>query len=131
MRQLLLALTLAFTAAPALAAWDPAAFSKEETLEFRTVEPDSGEHWSTVWLVVIDGQVYMRLGSRAADRLEANTTKPKVSIRIAGQSFENVTAESAPDMAEAVNKAMHEKYWSDVFVQYFSHPLTVRLIPAP
>ncbi|MDX2166952.1 MAG: hypothetical protein SF182_07815 [Deltaproteobacteria bacterium] len=131
MRQLLLALTVAFAAAPALADWDPAAFSKEETLEFRTTAPGESEHWSTVWLVVIDGQVYMRLGSRAAGRVESNTTKPTLAIRIGGQTFEKVTAEPAPDMAEAVAKAMHEKYWSDVFIQYFDHPLTLRLVPAP
>jgi hypothetical protein len=131
MRQLLLALTLAFTAAPARADWDPAAFSKEETLEFRTTEAGESAHWSTVWMVVIDGQVYLRLGTRAADRLEANTTKPKVAIRVADQTFENVAAEPASDMADAVAKAMHEKYWSDVFVQHFNHPLTVRLVPAP
>lgn len=131
MRQLLLALSVFFVTTPALAQWDPAAFSKEETLEFRTTAPGDSEHWSTVWLVVIDGQVYIRLGSRAADRMETNTTKPTVAVRIAGQTFENVTAESAPDMADAVAKAMHEKYWSDVFVQYFDHPLTARLVPAP
>ena len=131
MRHLLLALSLAFVAAPVLADWDPAAFSKEETLEFRTDEPGEGEHWSTVWLVVLDGQVYIRLGSKAASRVEASTLKPKLPIRIAGQTFDNVTAEPAADQAAAVAKAMHEKYWSDVFVQYFSHPLTLRLVPAP
>ncbi len=130
MRQLLLALSLAFVATPAVAAWDPAAFSKEETLEFLTNDPAEGEHWSTVWLVVVDGQVYLRLGSRAAGRFEASSTKPKMNIRIAGQTFEGVTAEAAPDQTAAVNAAMHEKYWSDVFVQYFSHPLTVKLVPA-
>ena len=50
-------------------------------------------------------------------------------MRIAGQTFDKVKAESVPDMAEPVAKAMGEKYWSDVFVHYFSHPLTVRLTP--
>jgi len=115
---------------PALAAWDPQAFTKEQTLEFLTVEPGGGEHWSTVWLVVIDGQLYTRLGGRAAGRIEANTTKPLVKLRIAGQEFANVTAEATPDQAAAVAAALHEKYWSDVFVQYFNHPLTMRLVPA-
>ena len=34
-------------------------------------------------------------------------------------------------MAEPVGKAMGEKYWSDVFVRHFSHPLTMRLTPEP
>jgi len=118
-------------AAPAHAAWDPAAFSKENTLEFLTVGPEEGEHWSTVWLVVIDGQVYIRLGSRAADRMTQNTTKPDVKLRIAGQQFDRVKAESAPDMAPAVANAMGDKYWSDVLVKYFNHPLTMRLTPEP
>jgi hypothetical protein len=121
---------LVSAAIAALAAWDPQAFSKEDTLEFLTVGPEEGEHWSTVWLVVIDGQVYVRLGSRAAERMNANTTKPDVKLRIAGQQFDGVKAEAAPDMVEPVAKAMADKYWSDVFVRYFDHPLTMRLTPA-
>jgi hypothetical protein len=32
-------------------------------------------------------------------------------------------------MADRVAVAMGEKYWSDVFVHYFPHPLTMRLEP--
>jgi hypothetical protein len=129
MRRLALAIAaLSLTAAVARAEWTPQAFSSENTLEFLTVE-DGVEHWSTVWLVVIDGQVYIRLGSRAAGRIEGNATKPYVKIRIAGQTFDKVKAESAPDMVEPVAKAMGDKYWSDVFVHHFSHPLTMRLTP--
>ena len=116
---------------PALAAWDPAAISTENTLEFMTVGPSEGEHWSTVWLVVIDGQVYIRLGSRAADRMEQNTTKPYVKLRVAGQQFDKVKAEPVPDMAGPVAQAIGEKYWSDFLVRHFNHPLTMRLTPAP
>ena len=131
MRRLVLVLiALTLTAAAAKADWTPQTFSSENTLEFLTVE-DGVEHWSTVWLVVIDGQVYIRLGSRAAGRIEANATKPDVKVRIAGQTFDKVKAEAVPDMAEPVGKAMGEKYWSDVFVRHFSHPLTMRLTPEP
>ena len=76
MRPLALALVaLTLTAAVARADWNAQAFSGEQTLEFLTVE-DGSEHWSTVWLVVIDGQVYIRLGSRAAGRMEGNATAP-------------------------------------------------------
>jgi len=118
-----------FVAAPALAAWDPQAFSKETTLEFLTVGPEEGQHWSTVWLVVIDGQVYIRLGTRAAERMTKNTTAPIVKVRIAGQEFDRVKAEAAPDMVEPVGKAMGEKYWSDWLIRHFNHPLTMRLTP--
>ncbi len=50
------------------AEWDPNAFRTERTLEFLTIGPDEGEHWSTVWLVVIDGQLYVRLGTTAVNR---------------------------------------------------------------
>lgn len=123
-------LVLPMLTAPVLAAaWDPQAFSKQDTLEYLTVGPEEGEHWSTVWLVVIDGQVYIRLGSRAAERMEKNTTKPLVKVRIAGQEFDQIKAEPAPDMVEPVAKAMGEKYTSDVLVKYFNHPLTMRLAP--
>ena len=129
MRRLALVIAaLTLTAAVVRAEWNPQTFSSENTLEFLTVE-DGVEHWSTVWLVVIDGQVYIRLGSRAAGRIEGNATKPYVKIRIAGQTFDKVKAEAAPDMTEAVAKAMGEKYWSDIFVRHFSHPLTMRLTP--
>ena len=129
MRRLLTAIAaLSLTTAVAAAGWDAQAFSKQDTLEFLTVE-DGAEHWSTVWLVVIDNQVYVRLGSRAAARIERNATKPIVKVRIAGETFDKVKGESVPDMTDAVNKAMAEKYTSDIFVRYFDHPLTMRLTP--
>ena len=129
-RSIVAILALLVVAASANAAWDPQAFSKESTLQFLTVGPDEGEHWSTVWLVVIDGQVYIRLGSRAAERMTKNTAAPIVKVRIAGQEFDRVKAEAAPDMVAPVAQAMGEKYWSDWLVHHFNHPLTMRLTPA-
>jgi len=122
-------IALLVVAAPAFGAWDPQRFSAEDTLEFLTVAPGEAPHWSTVWVVVIDGQVYIRLGTRATGRIEQNTTKPVVQLRIAGQEFDRVKAEPAPQMAAAVAAAMREKYWSDVLVRHFDHPLTMRLTP--
>jgi hypothetical protein len=130
MRHIAIAIALLLTATTAQAAWDPQAFSAEDTLEFLTVE-EGEEHWSTVWLVVIDGQVYLRLGSRAAERFEGNASKPKVKIRIAGETYDDVTGESVPDMAEKVNAAMADKYTTDVFARHMAHPLTLRLVPVP
>ena len=114
---------------PARAVWNPQSFAKDETLEFLTVGPEEGEHWSTVWLVVIDGQLYVRLGSRAAGRMQQNTTAPYVKLRVGGQEFDRVKAEPAPDKVEQVAAAMGEKYWSDFLVRHFNHPLTMRLTP--
>ena len=109
--------------------WTPSAWKDLGTLEFLTVGPDEGEHWSTVWLVVIDNQVYIRLGPTAAGRMEKNTTSPFVSVKIGGQRFDHVRAEPAPDYAERVGKAMADKYWSDLLMHLFSHPLVMRLTP--
>lgn len=117
-----------FSVTPCRAAWDAAAFRQADTLEFLTVGPEEGEHWSTVWFVVLDDQVYIRLGSRAAGRIERNSTAPIISVKIAGQQFDRVRAESAPEMVDRVADAMGEKYWSDVFVRFLSHPLTMRLV---
>ena len=116
------------TRAP-IASWDPAAFRDLDTLEFRTVGPAEGEHWSTVWLVVVDDQVYVRLGSRAAERMQQHTEKPIVAVRIGGKEYPRVVAEEHADMADRVAAAMREKYWTDVLVRYAPHPLTMQLRP--
>src|SRR5438477_9296017 len=72
--------------------WDSAAFRDLDTLQFKTVGAEEGEHWSTVWLAVIDDDVYVRLGSRAAARMGANTTAPIVSVRIGGREYPRVRA---------------------------------------
>ena len=109
--------------------WDPAAFAKEDTLKLRTIGPKEGEYWFKVWLVVIDGQVYVRLGTRAAERVQANTTAPYLGVEVAGQRFDRVRGVPAPDFAERVAQAMADKYTSDIFVRFMSHPLTLRLVP--
>lgn len=125
-----MALSSAVLAAPASAAWDPTRYTEESTLDFLTVSPEDGEHWSRVWLVVIDDQIYIRLGSRAVARIEANTRAPIVSVRVAKEEFTQVEAVSVPEMTEAVAAAMAEKYTTDILVRYFDHPLTMKLIPA-
>jgi hypothetical protein len=110
------------------AEWNPSAFAKEETLEMRTTAPEEGAYWFPVWLVVIDDQVYVRLGTRAADRIKTNTTAPHIAVKIAGQQFDQVKTEEATDMAEPVAAAIADKYWSDLFVRFLPHPLTLRLI---
>jgi hypothetical protein len=109
--------------------WTPAAWEKEDTLEIRTVGPKEGEYWFKVWSVVLDGNVYVRLGSKAAERVRANTTAPHLGIRIAGQQFDRVRLVETPDQAEPVNQAMADKYTSDLFIRFFSHPITGRLVP--
>lgn len=130
-RLMLGAALLAPLAAPAHAAeWNPAGFSQEDTLKLGTTEPGESPHWFQVWLVVIDDQVYVRLGSRAADRVERNTTAPYLGVEIAGQRFDRVQGVPAPEFVDRVAHAMADKYTSDILVRFFSHPLTLRLVPA-
>ena len=115
--------------ATAAASWDLSLFQKESTLQFYTVNKSGDEHWSTVWVVVIDGAPYLRLGSASTDRINGNTNAPYVNIKIGGQEFDHVMAQSAPEMRDKVMAAMADKYWMDIFVRYESHPLIMRLVP--
>jgi hypothetical protein len=124
-------LAAALSAIAAAADWNPLAWTRENTVELRTVAAGEGEHWFPVWLVVIDDQLYVRLGTRAAGRIDNNATAPFIAARIAGQQFDRVRTVPAPDYAARVAQAMADKYWSDLFVHWMSHPMTLRLMPEP
>jgi hypothetical protein len=108
--------------------WTPELWVDEATLELRTTDPGEEPHWSPVWVAVLDDQLYVRLGGRAAGRVERNVNKPYLGMRIAGREFPRVRGEPAPEMAERVAAEIKEKYWSDVFIRFFPHPLTLRLV---
>jgi hypothetical protein len=117
-------------AVPATAAdWTPRAWASEDTVQLRTQAPGETEHWFPVWLVVVDDQLYVRLGSRAAGRVEANVAKPSLGVRIAGKEFARLKGEPAPEMVARVAEAMAQKYWFDKIVHHVNHPLTLRLVP--
>jgi hypothetical protein len=109
--------------------WTPELWVDENTLELRTTRPGEAPHWFKVWVAVVDDQLYARLGRRAAERIEHNTTAPEVAVRIAGDEFDHVRVENAPEMAGRVAAELAEKYWTDVLVRLAPHPLTVRLVP--
>jgi len=109
--------------------WDGQLFRDESTLEFMTVSPDGEEHWSTVWLVVIDGDVYLNLGKRAAERLRTNTRAPFVSVRIAGREFGRIRADPAQERQKNVAAAIAAKYWTGFLVPYRAPSLVMRLRP--
>ena len=120
----------AWTAAAEAASWTPDKWAGEDTIEIRTTAPGEQPHWFPVWLVVLDGQVYVRLGSRASERIASNQTAPYVGIRIAGEA--SIASRLRPQTATAaVAEGMGKKYWSDLWVRYFSHPLTLRLVAPP
>ncbi|MGH7962965.1 MAG: hypothetical protein ACRERD_14230 [Candidatus Binatia bacterium] len=99
----------------------------EATLQVLTVDHTGREHWSTFWWVVVDGQLYLRLGRQGAARIEGNRNKPFVSVKIGGQRFDDVRVVAAPEKTEAVAEAMAKKYRLDLLIRYFPHPLTARL----
>src|SRR5262249_49043982 len=82
--------------------WDPELFRDQSTIQIMTTEADAGEHWSTLWVVVIDGNPYVRLGTRAYGRVEGNTTKPYVKVKVGDKQFDRVKLEQMPDMNEKV-----------------------------
>jgi predicted DNA-binding protein (MmcQ/YjbR family) len=109
--------------------WDPTVFRDASTIKIMTTEPDVGEHWSNLWVVVIDGQPYVRLGDRAYGRIQKNSTSPFVKLKVAEQEFDKVKVEEMADMKEKVGAAMADKYWMDVLIRHESHPMVARLVP--
>ena len=113
----------------AVPGWDPAVFRDASTIKIMTTEPDAGEHWSNLWVVVIDDQPYVRLGDRSYGRIQKNSTSPYVKLKVADQEFDKVKVEETPDMKDKVGAAMADKYWMDVLIRHESHPMVARLVP--
>ena len=111
--------------------WNPIAFRDQSTLQIMTVGPEEGEHWSRLWLVVIDGQLYVRLGTRSFVRVLKNTASPYVKAKVGDQKFDKVRLEPAPDMTDKVAAAMAHKYLMDILIRHESHPMTARLVAEP
>ena len=105
-----LATTLIIMSAVAVAdepaSWDPQTLCAGEHAGISFGSPQEGEHWSRVWVVAVDDQLYVRLGRRAATRFEKNTTAPFVKVRISGHEFDYVQSEPAPEMAQRVAAPM-------------------------
>lgn len=115
----------------AVEGWNPDAWADLSTLQILTTSPEGEEHWSKLWLVVIDHKLYVRLGNRAYDRIQKNKTIPWVKLKIDDKEFDKVLVETAPEMVAPVADAMAQKYWLDVLVRYEEHPCTARLIAQP
>lgn len=127
-------LSIALATAPraddqAVPGWDPAVFRDASTIKIMTTEPEVGEHWSNLWVVVIYGQPYVRLGDRAYRRIQKNSNRPYVKLKVADQEFDKVKLEEMPDMKEKVAAAMADKYWMDRLIRHESHPTVARLVP--
>ena len=49
-----------------------------------------------MWLVVVDGQVYVQLADPAFERVMNNFARPYAEVKVAGQKFDRVRLEAAP-----------------------------------
>jgi hypothetical protein len=121
--------TAAHPADIAVPGWDPAAFRDASVIQIMTTEPDVGEHWSKLWVVVIDDQPFIRMGSRSYGRVQSNTTSPYVKLKVGAQEFDRVKLEEMPDMKDKVAAAMADKYFMDKLIRYENHPMVARLVP--
>jgi hypothetical protein len=124
-----LAVAYAAHGADTVPGWDPETFRNASTIKIMTTEPDVGEHWFNLWVVVIDGQPYVRLGDRAYGRIQRNTTSPYVKLKVGDQEFDKVKVEEKPDMQDKVAAAMADKYFMDILIRHESHPAVARLVP--
>ena len=115
-----------------VAGWDPEAFSHDQsTLQIMTIDPEAGAHWSKLWLVAIDGQLYVRLGDRSYGRVQKNTSSPYVKVKVDEKEFDKVRLQPTPDMTDKVAAAMADKYFLDILIRHESHPMTARLVAEP
>jgi hypothetical protein len=100
--------TMVRAAGNSVPGWNPDAWANESTMQIMTTSPEGEEHWSTLWVVVIDHKLYARLGNRSYDRIQKNKTIPWVKLKIDDKQFDKVlvrhvgplhgaSAHSAPD----------------------------------
>jgi hypothetical protein len=124
-----LALLLAGAARAGDVAWSD--YAGERTVVAVTHDEDGDVRETTVWLVVVDGQGYIRTGST---RWGANVERtPQLLLRVASDELpvrvEFVTDEPTRD---AVSRAFREKYgFTDRMLSVFrgSAPKIMRLLP--
>src|SRR5215469_1316410 len=114
-----------------VAGWDPDAFRAQRTLQLMTTGAEEGAHWSKLWLVVIDGQLFVRLDARTFERVKENLAGEYVMLKIGDRKFNRVRLEAVPDMSSKVAAAMANKYPMDVLIRHESHPMTARLMAEP
>ncbi len=120
------------------AEWTPDKWANESTITLCTHIGNEGRHCFPVWMGVLDHEVYVRLGTRAAGRVgkiaprgatNAAMAQDRLAIEIAGNKFDQLTPVSSPSAAKRVAAAMAEKYWLDLIVRFLPHPMTVMLAP--
>jgi hypothetical protein len=100
---------LPFAAALAQEAIDWTPYADERTVTVYTTDEDGGERKTTVWLVVVEGQGYIRTG---ATRWGGNVErKPAIVLEVNGEAMA-LRVEFVKDQAvrQQVKDAFREKY---------------------
>jgi hypothetical protein len=121
-KTLALAVLLLVASSAAAAPVDWNAVAAEQTVVILTREADGAPRETTVWLVVVDGQGYIRTGDT---HWHGNIVRePQIGVRIAGADYP-VKAEHVTDPAlrAKIQAAYAEKYgYSNTFVGWFGNP---------
>jgi hypothetical protein len=117
-------------AAPALA-FDWNAHAADETVSVVSHDPDGAARERTIWLLVLDGQPYVRTGTSTTWGENA-LRDPNLTLKVGGEALA-LRAERVTDAAllERITAAFREKYgFSDVLVSPLrGSPIVFRLTP--
>jgi hypothetical protein len=122
-------LGLAAAAAGAPPDWNAVADIRE--IEALTANDDSSPRETTIWLIVVEGQGYIRTGgTRWGNNAERD---PDIALRIEGTEYPvRVAFVEDDEEREAISAAFREKYgWIDGMLNVFrgSRPRIMRVDP--
>ena len=85
--------------------------------------PDEGEHWSPVWFNVLDGDLYIALGSRAEKRVQCHENNPFITVEIGGERFDRVEADTRPGHGRTHRRRPRRQILHQLSVQVGGAPL--------
>ena len=118
----------AFTAQAQKPDWG--AVADTETVEVLTEDEDGSLRVTTVWLLVLDGEGYVRTGGTSWG--ENVVRSEKLTLRIDENEYPlSVEFEEDEDLRARIKQGFRDKYgWSDGLIGWIrgSHPLHMRLV---
>jgi hypothetical protein len=130
MRFFAIALALALAGASPAFAVDWSKHAAEQVVRVVTSDEDGAARTTKVWIVVVDGEAYLRTGgTRWGKNVERN---PDVRLLAEGAEYDlRVEFVSDEALRARVTQALREKYgWSDRMVSVFRGvPKIMRLVP--
>jgi len=103
-----------------------------EVVELRTYDHRAMEFLTSVWIVELHGDLYVRAGDPDAEWVKRLLARPAVKLRRGGR-LEPYEAQPIDGFEEKINTAMREKYGrADQIVGTIHDPagvLAIRLVP--